>query len=84
MKCIAHKWLTLKTILCSSDIAYANKQRPDYQANAYSFVFQICMRKPNINLVQDLYWLTLLCKHSLDENNLTMIWVFSQKKYKIQ
>lgn len=39
MKCIAHKWLTLKTILCSSDIAYANKQRPDYQANALQFCF---------------------------------------------
>lgn len=37
------------------------------------------MRKSNRNLVQDLYWLTLLCKHSLDENSLNMILGFQPK-----
>lgn len=37
------------------------------------------MRKSNRNLVQDLYWLTLVCKHSLDENSLNMILGFQPK-----
>lgn len=45
----------------------------------YNYAFQICMRKSNRNLVQDLYWLTLVCKHSLDENSLNMILGFQPK-----